>query len=280
MAIIQCPECGKDISDKARKCVYCGKVFIEDNIDNRVICSECGAVLSETDEICNNCGCPVEKEINEDGKKTQQVEVSSIKKANKTKKIIIGLAIVVIFCAVGGVGYKIYSDYMEEQNYIESYNEYIYNLIQAQILMLADGSDAESLCNLTLKVWGNAISKDSDYETDKYTKPNGYFVSDFNEALINLYADSSTKTKISNIQSNQATVKELIKKLQSPPEGLENCYESVSDLYEAYKKLTDLAINPTGSYAGFGEEKRDVVSDFMAAYEKLDNQIPDEIETN
>ena len=32
MAIINCPECGKEISDKAEKCIYCGKVF-EENIE-------------------------------------------------------------------------------------------------------------------------------------------------------------------------------------------------------------------------------------------------------
>ncbi len=30
MAIIKCTDCGKDISDKAKKCPYCGKTFIEE----------------------------------------------------------------------------------------------------------------------------------------------------------------------------------------------------------------------------------------------------------
>ena len=28
MAMIQCPECGQEISDKAKKCIHCGKVFV------------------------------------------------------------------------------------------------------------------------------------------------------------------------------------------------------------------------------------------------------------
>ncbi len=278
MAMIQCPECGQEISDKAKKCIHCGKVFVEDKpVNGEIKCSECGVVLSETDEICPNCGCPVEKIPKQEDTKPQQVEVASIKMAATTKKVIVGIIIAIIICIGGGIGYKIYSDNKAEQIYRESYNEYIDNLGKVQILMLTGGSEAESLCNLALRVWGNAISEDSDSETDKYTR-DGIFWNDFNTALANLYADSSTTTKVSNIESNQSSVKDLIKKLQNPPEGLDKCYDTVSDLYEAYKILTDLAINPSGSYRDFGTNKSDAVSDFMSAYEKLDNQIPEKLD--
>lgn len=198
--------------------------------------------------------------------------------AKKTKRLILGIIIVLIICVAGGVVYKIYLDNKTEQEYQETYNEYIDNLKTVQVLMITGGSDAESLCNLTLKVWANAIYKDYDDETNKYTRGE-YSWNDFNTALANLYADSSTTKKVSNIKSNQTSVKDLIKKLQNPPEGLDKCYETVSDLYEAYKKLTDLAINPSGSYKDFGGNKSDAVKDFMASYEKLDNQIPEKIET-
>lgn len=277
MAMIQCPECGQEVSDKAKKCIHCGKVLIEE-IKEDIKCGECGTILSETDKECPNCGCPIETKISED-LKPQQVEVTNIKMTTKTKKIIIGIVAVVLLCLVGGMGYKIYLDNKTQQEYKNAYNEYISNLEQAQILMISGGSDAESLCNLTLRVWGNAIYKDKDDETDKYTRPDGKWVSDFNEALANLYLDSDTQDTISDIKSNQTSVKELIKKLQNPPEGLDKCYDTVSDLYEAYKTLTDLAISPSGNYSGFSTNKSNAVSDFMSAFEKLDNQIPDRSES-
>lgn len=274
--LVKCPECGMEISSKAKRCVHCGKMITEDQTKTK-ICTDCAREVPFDAAECPFCGCPFEKKSNEDGTK-QQVETVSIKIAAKTKKIIICIVIIAILCAGGGIGYKIYSDKKEEQNYRESYNEYIENLEMIQILMLSGGSDAESLCNLALRVWGNAISKERDSETDKYTK-NQYSWNDFNTALANLYMDSSTITKVSGIEANQTSVKDLIKKLQNPPEGLDKCYDTVSDLYEAYKKLTDLAINPSGSYRDFGGNKNDAVSDFMAAYEKLDNQIPERMET-
>lgn len=277
--MIQCPECGQEISDKANKCIHCGKSFVEEKVVNAEIkCSECGTVLAETDEICPNCGCPVEKKIGQEETKPQQVEVASIRMASKTRKIIIGVIIATIICIVGGIGYKIYSDHKAERIFRESYNEYIDNLGQVQLLMLNGGSRAEKLCNLTIRVWRNAIYEDMDTETDKYTRPNGYFVSDFNEAIDNLYTDNKTKLILEDIEYNQESVKELIKKLQDPPEGLDKCYDTVSDLHEAYKTLTDLAISPSGTYNSFSSKKSDVVSDFMSAYEKLDNQIPEKLE--
>lgn len=280
MAMIQCPECGQMISDKATKCIHCGKVFVEETepVKEEIRCAECGAILAETDEICPNCGCPIEKKKTENEVKPQQVEIASIKMKTKTKKMIIGIVIAVLVCVVGGIGYKVYSDKKAEQEYQTTYNEYIDNLKKAQVLMLSGGADAESLCNLTLRVWGNSIFEERDDETDKYTRPNGYFVDDFNEALANLYVDSSTTTTISNIQDNESSVRDLTKKLQNPPKGLDKCYDAFSDLYVAYKTLTDLAVNPSGNYSGFSENKSDAVSDFMSAYEKLDNQIPEKME--
>ncbi len=30
MAMIHCPECGQEISDKAKKCIHCGKALVEE----------------------------------------------------------------------------------------------------------------------------------------------------------------------------------------------------------------------------------------------------------
>lgn len=276
MAMINCPECGQEISDKAKKCIHCGKVFAEEEITkNEIKCEECGTSLSEIDEVCPNCGCPIEQKTIDSEVKPQQVEVASVKIGKKTKKIILGVIIALIICLVGGVAYKIYLNSKANQ----AYDTYIDNLKTAQILMITGGSDAESLCNLTLQVWGNSIHENRDDKTDKYTRPKGYFVSDFNTALGNLYADSDTQNTISDIENNQSSVKQIIKELQNPPEGLDKCYDTVSDLYEAYKILTDLAISPSGSYNGYGTNKNDAVSDFMSAYEKLDNQIPEKNDT-
>lgn len=40
MAMMECPNCGEQVSDKAKKCVHCGAVLIP---EEKRYCQECGA---------------------------------------------------------------------------------------------------------------------------------------------------------------------------------------------------------------------------------------------
>ena len=48
MAMIICPECGKEISDKSIYCVHCGAPIF--------VCPECGKVSTGAERACPNCG--------------------------------------------------------------------------------------------------------------------------------------------------------------------------------------------------------------------------------
>lgn len=277
MAIIKCHQCEKEISDKAPKCIYCGKVLKEEE-EKENKCIECGTILTKTDKVCPNCGCPSKYELKEE--KPQSVQVDKINVTSKMKKIIIGVIVAIIVCVGGGYGYKSYSEYKAEQEYIAYYNGYIDNLKKAESLMMLGGSDAESLCNLAQEVWSNAIFKKSSSTTDKYTKTKSGFVDDFNTALLLLYIDSDTTSTVSKIESNQSDVKTIMKKLQNPPDGLDKCYDTICELNTSYNTLTDMAISPSGNYTSFSSNKNDAVSDFESSYNKLDTQIPEKITNN
>lgn len=51
MAIIKCPECGRQISDKAPVCPNCG-VEIAGKI---MKCPQCGEIYFRDQEMCPNC---------------------------------------------------------------------------------------------------------------------------------------------------------------------------------------------------------------------------------
>lgn len=138
--------------------------------------------------------------------------------------------------------------------------------------MLSGASDAETCGNLIKKVWYNAIYEESDSKTDKYTKPNGYFVSDFNDALQNLFSDSSFSSQIADINSNKDTVNSLMKKLKNPPEEYKDAYEVLSKLYDAYISLTNLATDPTGSLQTFSRNFNDADNETLNCYNALSMQ--------
>ena len=57
MALIQCPNCGKEISDKAQSCVYCGYIFSQ---EAKKTCPECGNELEQDVSVCPQCGYPMD----------------------------------------------------------------------------------------------------------------------------------------------------------------------------------------------------------------------------
>ena len=107
MALIKCPECGKEISDKAEICPQCGINFVEyrkkeiekeeiraekeqKERENKVECPECKKLVEKDVELCPFCGFPIQKE-----KKRQ--EDMLLEKQKKQKKYgIIGCVIVMI----------------------------------------------------------------------------------------------------------------------------------------------------------------------------------------
>lgn len=56
MALIKCPECGKEISSKAAWCPHCGCPSSEFSTDQGVKCPYCGANLTSGDNYCDSCG--------------------------------------------------------------------------------------------------------------------------------------------------------------------------------------------------------------------------------
>ena len=55
MAMIKCPECGAEISDKASSCPHCGISF-----GKRKFCKYCGELIDEDCVVCPKCGKQVE----------------------------------------------------------------------------------------------------------------------------------------------------------------------------------------------------------------------------
>lgn len=55
MALINCPECGGRVSDKAKACPHCGYAVAVPR------CPECGGVVSEDMSTCPGCGYPLQK---------------------------------------------------------------------------------------------------------------------------------------------------------------------------------------------------------------------------
>lgn len=76
MAMIKCPECGKDISNQSDKCIYCGFPIKNEDM---IVCSNCGVLNQAGSTFCSSCGNPLVKGI------TAPSTTKAHKSANKKK---------------------------------------------------------------------------------------------------------------------------------------------------------------------------------------------------
>ena len=212
--------------------------------------------------VCPHCGCPVDnKDVAE--ATPQQVEVTGVRVSKKSKKVIIIAIIIAVVVAIAAVvGIQFYKKYAAEK----VSEEYESNLNAVAYSMLEDAATAEECGNLINSVWYNAIFEKSDDTTDKYTKPNGSFVSDFNDALQALFNDSDFSSDISEIESGQDTVQEYMKKLKNPPDQYKDAYAAISEMYDAYLSLTNLVIDPSGNLQTYSSNFSDADSEMVNSY--------------
>lgn len=264
MAMIVCPGCGKEISDKAEVCPKCGYTFEKKEEIKRIVCEECGNEFDENLDSCPNCGCP--KPVKQQEVTPQKVEVTKVS-VNK-KKIIMGVSVVavIVLAIIGGIFAK---NIIDKKNAEKNAKAYFNKLESATTTMFSGCASAESAAGLIHDVWYNAIYEKSDSQTDEFTKPDGYFVSDFNDALFNLQMDSSFSADIKSIESNQETVEKMMKQLKNPPEEHKEAYDTLKEFYDCYLEFTNLAVNPTGNLTSYTSDYNDLDSEVMNKYKKM-----------
>ena len=250
MAMITCPNCGEQISDKAKSCVHCGASL---QPEEKMVCEECGTELEEGMEICPVCGCPIGKSEDASEDVPQQVEVTGVRVTKRMKKIVLiaGAALVLILVSILSIGQIQKKKVAEEAE--KAKKEYATNLNTITYTMLDACSIAEDCGNLIKSVWSNAIYKESVENTDEYTQPNGRFVLDFNDALGNLFADSSFSEKVESVSDKQEAVNTLMKKLKNPPQEYKDAYDKMQEFYDAYMTLTNLVTDPSGNLQTYAD---------------------------
>lgn len=112
MALINCPECGKEISDKAKKCIQCG--YEIGTKEKLITCAECGKEIPTGCIECPICGCPVSIDSNP----SKKIDMH-IKKGKKIYSIVAATLIGVI------VFFVVCFYFIQNANPIKKYNNLV-----------------------------------------------------------------------------------------------------------------------------------------------------------
>lgn len=270
MALIDCPSCGKQISDKALKCPYCSfEKNLQETENQMKLCTECGKEIEAGCDICPVCGCPVDDKIGSN-ENIQKVEVTGIKISKMSPKkrntiIISGFLIFVILIS------SLVGSFVLNRNSKIKYQE---NLSLATSTMLLGAASAEEAGGLIHDVWYNTIYEKKDTKTDKFTKNKyGSFNDDFNTSLTMLMIDDDFIKDINSIKNNQELTNSIMKELVNPPEEFEEAYDKLQELYDSYLELTNLAVNPTGSLTSYTSNFNSADSAVSNAYKAMQRYI-------
>lgn len=240
-------------------------------------CPECQKEISDQAPACPNCGMPVKIRAKEIA--PQQVEITGLKIPSRRKKLILFSLLGILVIGIGILGTKYIIDRRAEdearQLSLILREEYVDTLVSFRIFVILGVSDAEHICNLTKTVWNNTIQKKRDPDTDLFTRTNGRFNENFNISLARLYSDDATLERINRIKKNQEIVSELYKKLQNPPDEMQQVFERTDELFDVYISYTNLAINPAGTLQSYSQKASELVDEFMDKYNKQELFIPE-----
>ena len=92
------------------------------------------------------------------------------------------------------------------------------------------------------------------------------FYDDFNTSLLMLMLSDSFTSDIDDIKSNQEQVQKMMKDMKNPPEGYADAYDALKDFYDAYTKLVNLAVDPSGNLSSYTSEFNEADSETMNTY--------------
>lgn len=272
MAIIKCPECGHQVSDKAATCPSCG-VGILGKITK---CPECGEIVLNDQILCPNCHCPLISTNNNDTEKSepsQSHKVATVepnsdtngegnKNEKKKKSYTPWVVSFVIALAVVFVGLYFYKT-TQMRNELEAYENAMMSnepaVLQNYLDIYADApsehrDSIQSHLEMLKKVdsdWTNAVVSNSKAAILRYMQlyPN---------SLHNVEA----KLKIDSIDWMEATQKNTIEAYQKYiDEHADGMY--IDQAHDAYTLLDSKKVN--------AEDKANISAIFTSFFNALAN---------
>lgn len=234
MALIKCPECGKEVSDTIKKCSSCGYRIKKRNNKKIIILIAIILVLISISVII---GLLVHK-TNE--KKKVELYKSNISEIttmiNKNSSLV---------KSCGTLIHNVWNNAIQEK-FDDTTDKYTVKNPSP-----GEGSSFE-------EVW-NWIDEEHFY--------------DYNTALQNLFSAEEFTGEINKIGTEQKKIEEKIKELKNPPTQLEEEYETVKDYYETYLSFTTMVTDVSGSLQTWSNNYNDTESDLLNCYKKVQTYV-------
>lgn len=241
MALINCPECGKEVSDKAPACPNCGYRI------NPIDFSSLQDPPRPAAPAAPPPAAPAPADVS---------KLESKRRADwKTIAAAAVLAVALIAIAVLLIVQKRDRDYAEA-------------LHQARVDMLLDSQEASDVANMIYSIWGNAIYHTNDAATDEYTL-NGTSWRDFNDALSIYFSSLDYEFAVDSISKKLDKSRSAVSDLRNPPKAYSEQYDILKQMFSAYSDLCRCATDPSGTLSEYGDSLVAASHDLLSLYNDL-----------
>ena len=139
----------------------------------------------------------MEKKIQKHLKNVELTSVKIPKLDQRKKKLVVGsiIGVIVLIAAI-----SLIISQMRQATAAQLSADYSENISTVSAAILSSAIQTEEAGNLIHDVWYNCIFEENDPETNEYTRPNGYYLDDFNDALANLFSDETFSQQLSSIK--------------------------------------------------------------------------------
>ncbi len=257
-----CSHCGSEAKENATFCAKCGgRVEVAKHY-----CYNCGGAVQPMAKFCPVCGVstaitsptPIAYPKN---KRPVAAPVESPSFSLSAKKELVKIIAVVLAIVVGIAGVVAISAIKTKR--ATAVTEYQQNVSAFYKKVLVAGTKLEKIGNETKNYWRAYVYSES------YNWEYAYSV---DQAIEN--AHSYASAVISEARELDSEIKELYEALSDIPNGrknqnLEDVFELVEKVYDAYQEMYDYIMDPTGNYTHFLETFDETYANLLEALNDL-----------
>ena len=211
-------------------------------------CGNCGSRVNKNVRFCPNCGA----ELGE----------GQYEERESRGRALFSIISLIIVCALAFAGYRFY------QNYQKSTQEKVYNaaLVDAFNSMITVATECENIGNQIGNVWYNWANRIEDGETDKYTHRDSnedLWYDDINDVIEDLFTEYDFSKQIENAEKDNNKLRDLVTKLNNPPEKYAEAYTQFRKTYNIYLDFYRTTTSPVGTYEDYNDKFTELDEDLV-----------------
>lgn len=215
-----------------------------------MFCNQCGRENPEDSKFCSGCGGSLDTE-------TKDSEKNISGKKGSKKKLIIS-TIIGLILVIGGIGAFIVYQKKQEEKRVQ---EYVAEMAINSFNMYLEVVENAMVISMYSETWNDAIDDGND----------------FNVELANLRDAYKEKGVLDELTDTQTEIQQSMKYLQDVPEGYEEVYGVLKEMYGVYVEFADQAQSPTGSLLTFNNKTNDLFSEFNSLFEEYLITMPADV---